>query len=65
MSKNTTSNTLSSRLLQALGERGISQAELARKIGLKRQSIQYLCTSGTNKTKFAHDIAAALDINVD
>ena len=57
--------TLSERLLYALSETGISQAELARRINVKRQAIQYLCTANTNKSKFAYDIADALDISVD
>ncbi len=58
-------NTLSDRLSYALDRLGISQAELARRIKVKRQAVQYLCTSGTNKSKFAYDIAEALGISVD
>lgn len=57
--------TLSDRLAYALDKLNISQAELARKINVKRQAIQYLCTSGMEKSKFAFDIAEALNINVD
>lgn len=58
-------DTLSSRLTHALDQLEVSQAELARRIHVKRQAIQYLCASGTDKTKFAYDIAEALSINVD
>ena len=57
--------TLSTRLTFALAEKGVTQTELARKIGIKKQTIQYLCASGTNRSKFSYDIAHALDINVD
>lgn len=58
-------NTLSDRLVFALQKTGISQAELARKIGVKRQAIQYLCKTQTTKSKLSHDIAEALGINID
>lgn len=54
---------LSSRLLYALNRQKISQSELARKIGVKPQVIQYLCTGNANKSKFSYEIAIALEIN--
>jgi len=60
-----TVNTLADRLIFALEQNQVSQAELARRINVKRQAIQYLCSSGTSKSKFAYDIAEALNINVD
>ena len=58
-------NTLSDRLCYALSKLGTSQAELARRINVKRQAIQYLCASGINKSKFAYHIAEALAINAE
>ncbi|MCP4476269.1 MAG: hypothetical protein GY821_17265 [Gammaproteobacteria bacterium] len=49
-------DNLSKRLTHALEILGISQAELARKIHVRRQSIQYLCSSGINRSKFSYDI---------
>jgi SOS-response transcriptional repressor LexA len=56
-------STLSSRLLLALTRLKINQSELARRLGIKPQMIQYLCTSKANKSKFAYEIATALEIN--
>jgi ribosome-binding protein aMBF1 (putative translation factor) len=57
-------NTLSDRLSHALVTLEISQAELARRINVKRQAVQYICTNALTKSKFAYDIAEALGINV-
>lgn len=57
--------TFSDRLSYALDKLNISQAELARRINVNRQAVQYLCVSGTNKSKFAYHISEALGINVD
>lgn len=58
-------STLSKRLVYALEKTGTTQTELARKINVRKQAVQYLCASGTDKSKFAYDIAQALNINVD
>ena len=58
-------DTLSDRLTYALKETNTTQTELAKRINVKKQSIQYLCSSGTNKSKFAYDIAHALNIDVE
>lgn len=56
---------LSTRLVHAMATLGMSQSELARRIGIKPQAIQYLCTSNASRSKFAFDIADALGINID
>jgi SOS-response transcriptional repressor LexA len=56
---------LSTRLSHAIRVLNISQSELARRIGIKPQAIQYLCTSNATRSKFVFDIADALGINVD
>ncbi len=61
----TAETSLSSRLTYALKRLQISQSELARKVGVKPQVIQYLCTSNANKSKFAYEIAAALEVNAE
>lgn len=55
----------SARLTHAMRTLDISQSELARRIGVKPQAIQYLCTSNATRSKFAFDIADALRINAD
>lgn len=55
--------TLSERLLYALKTLGISQADLARRIGIKPQAIQYLCGSKAKKSSFTFEIAEALGIS--
>jgi SOS-response transcriptional repressor LexA len=57
--------TLSTRLVYAMNILGVNQSELARRIGVKPQVIQYLCTSNATRSKFAFDIADALGLNVD
>jgi len=56
--------SLSERLRFALKVLGISQTELARRIHVKPQVIQYLCSGNSSKTKFMFDIAEALKIDV-
>jgi SOS-response transcriptional repressor LexA len=58
-------DTLSKRLTYALKKTAITQTELARRVNVKKQAIQYLCSSNTNKSKFAYDIAHSLNIDVD
>ncbi len=57
--------TFSSRLTFALNKLRVTQSALARKINVNRQAIQYLCTSKNSSTKFSHNIADALGINID
>lgn len=54
---------LSDRLTYALETLGLSQSELARRIDVKPQVVQYLCSNNANKSKFTYLIAEALDIN--
>lgn len=62
MSNNQLHN-LSSRLNHALEVTGISQAELARMIGVKPQTIHYLCSTQAESSKFTFEIANALGIS--
>lgn len=57
-------NNLSERLKFTLKVLGITQTELAKKINVKPQIIQYLCTGNAEKSKFTFDIAEALKIDV-
>jgi len=54
---------LSERLLYALKYRKMSQASLARLVGIKPQAIHYLCHNTARTSRFAHEIALALQIN--
>jgi len=56
-------DNLSTRLKAAIEKLGVSQSELAKKIGVKPQTIQYLCTSNAEWSKFTFEIAHALDLN--
>ena len=56
-------NTLSYRLRYAMKCFSISQSELARKIGVKPQVIQYLCTKNIASSRFSYEIAEALGVN--
>ena len=57
--------TLSDRLRYALQRRDVRKADLARKIAVKHQVIQYLCSRNVKHSKFAYHIAEALNINPD
>ena len=61
--KNNNLSTLSARLLHVIHVLGITQADLARRIGVKPQAIHYLCTSNSKKSSFTYEIADALKIN--
>lgn len=56
---------LSTRLTFAMRKLGVNQSDLARRIGIKPQAIQYLCTSNAERSRFAFDIADSLGINLD
>lgn len=56
-------SNLSERLTYIMNKINISQAELARLIGVKPQAIHYLCNSASKKSSFTYDIANALQIN--
>lgn len=55
---------LSERLRYALKTLEVSQSELAKRLSIKPQMIQYLCASNSVKSKFTFDIAEALEIDV-
>lgn len=57
------SENLSTRLTKAMQRLSVSQSELARRLGTKPQTIQYLCCSGAKRSKFIFEISDALGIN--
>lgn len=59
--------TIGDRIKQMLEHRGISQARLARLVGVKQQTISYLCSKARSDTTsgYAPAIAAALGVNSD
>jgi len=56
-------SNLSQRLAFIMNKMNVSQAELARLIGVKPQVIHYLCNSASKKSSFTYDIANALQIS--
>lgn len=56
---------LSDRLNYALELSGISKAEIARIIGVKPQTIQYLCSTNAESSKFTFELAHALGVNFE
>ena len=56
-------STLASRLRKAMSDAGMSQSELARRINVKPQSIQYLCSGKATGTTHAVAIATTLHIS--
>jgi SOS-response transcriptional repressor LexA len=60
-----TSGTLGGRIKQMLKERGMTQAELARRVGTKQQTISYIVSEDAPATtsRYATKIAAILGVN--
>jgi transcriptional regulator with XRE-family HTH domain len=56
-------NTFAQRLSHAIENKGLSQAEAARRSGISQQSINYIIKNDLPSSKLAPQIAAALDIN--
>lgn len=56
---------LSDRLNYALEHGDTSKAELARLIGVQPQTIQYLCSTKAESSKFTFEIAHALAVNFE
>jgi SOS-response transcriptional repressor LexA len=58
-------SNLGSRIRQVLHERDMSQAELARLVGVKQQTISYICTheGGADSSRYAVRIAEILGVN--
>lgn len=58
-------NSLGSRIKQILIEKGMSQSELARLVGVKQQTISYICSPENPATtsRYATKIADALGVN--
>lgn len=56
-------NTLSHRLRYCLNLYSMSQSELARRIDVKPQIIQYLCTKNIKSSRFTFELAEALEVD--
>ncbi len=56
-------NTLSHRLKYCLKLYRLNQSDLARKIGVKPQIIQYLCTKNIKSSKFTFELAEVLGVD--
>lgn len=57
--------TLAERILAARNARGVSQAELGRRIGVKQQSIYALEAGKTKRSRYVLDIARVLGVDVN
>ena len=55
--------TLSERLNHALQLTGVTQSELARRIGIKQQSISQICSGKSARSRYTMQIALALCVN--
>jgi phage repressor protein C with HTH and peptisase S24 domain len=58
-------DTLSERIKYALARKGIRKIDLAKKMGVKHQIIQYLCEREVKSSKFTPLIAEALEVNLE
>jgi transcriptional regulator with XRE-family HTH domain len=57
-------NTVKERLVFAMERAGMSQSELARVVGNKPQSVQYLCSGGGDGTRSRYIMEIAVSLNV-
>lgn len=59
------SESLGSRIKQILDEKGMSQSQLARLVGVKQQTISYICSpeNPASTSRYATKIAEALGVN--
>lgn len=57
--------TFSQRLNYAMSYKQVSQSALARTIGVKPQSVQYLCNNNAKSSRLTPQIAEALDVNLE
>lgn len=55
--------SMGKRLEEYMADKRISQAELARRSGVKQQTISYLITTGANASSYAIRLATALGVN--
>ena len=55
--------TLGDRLGRVLKERGMSQSELARQVGVRPQAIQYICNKKAKRSAYVTEIAWILDVS--
>lgn len=53
------------RLRYALNVRGMSQSELARRLGLKQQAVQYLCSDQAQRSRYTYEIARELAVSAE
>jgi len=58
-------DTFATRLKYARERAGLSQSELARRIGIKPQSIQYIESGSTQKSRYTLEIANVLGVSVE
>lgn len=63
MNEQSRATTFAGRLEQAIKQRGLSQAGLARLCGVSQQSISYIIKSGLKSSKLAPKIASVLHVN--
>lgn len=56
---------LGSRIRQVLSEKGMSQSQLARMVGVKQQTISYICAldGAASSSRYSSAIASALGVN--
>lgn len=58
-------DTFATRLKYAREKMGLNQSELARRVGIKPQSIQYIESGSTQKSRYVLKIAHVLGVNAE
>ncbi|MEG3638058.1 LexA family protein [Magnetococcus sp. PR-3] len=55
-------STLGDRLCQALDQAGMSQSELARRVGIRPQTVQHVCAGHTKRSGYTAEFAQVLGV---
>lgn len=56
---------LGERIRQRLEQLGVSQAELARRVGIGQRSMNYLCNKAQSSSAHTHTIARELQVSIE
>ena len=57
--------TYAERLNHAMELNGVSQSELARRVGIKAQAVQYICSGRGRRSSYTAEFARELGVNAE
>lgn len=56
---------LGERIKERLAQLGMSQSELARRVGITQKSMNYLCNQAKSRSAHTHSIASELEVSIE